>query len=217
MIPKSRSRIITVVLTLICVGFLALSLFVKLDPTNTFDTRFSKEVQEHQNPMLDVAMEVISWFGYSPGSIIMVALGALAFLLMKYKREAAFMLLTALSGVVSTIIKIIINRPRPAEPLVHVFKKAAQQSFPSGHVMFYVVYFGFLTILMVQLKEIPKAIRIIVGIISVFLIFSIPFSRIYLGAHWFTDVLGGALVGTLCLYTLSYFYEKKATKAYENE
>lgn len=207
----------TIVLILIGVGFVALSLFVKFDPTNTFDARFSKEIQEHQNPALDVAMETISWFGYSPGSIIMVALGALVFLLMKYKREAAFVLLTALSGVVSTIIKVIINRPRPAEPLVHVFKKAAQQSFPSGHVMFYVVYFGFLTILMIQLKDIPKVIRVIVAGISIFLIFSIPFSRIYLGAHWFTDVVGGALAGMLCLYALSYFYEKKATKPYENE
>ncbi|WP_175538904.1 phosphatase PAP2 family protein [Mucilaginibacter polytrichastri] len=217
MIAERRKKIMAVVLVLICVGFLALSLFVKYSPVNILDERFSKDVQQYQNPVLDTAMEIISWFGYFPGSIIMVVLATGIFLLLKYKREALFMLSTAFAGVVSTIFKIIVNRPRPSEPLVHVFKKASQQSFPSGHVLFYIVYFGFLTMLMIQLKDLPKSIRIIIGSFSVFLIFSIPFSRIYLGAHWFTDVVGGVLIGIVCLYVLSYFYERKATKQYENK
>ena len=217
MIPERRKKIMAIVIIIISVGFLALSVFIAHFPTTLLDEHFSRKVQSFQNPTLSTVMEQISWFGYFPGSIIMVALGALVFLLFKYKREALFMLFTALAGVVSTVFKIMVNRPRPSEPLVHVFKKAAQQSFPSGHVLFYVVYFGMLTMLMIQLKDIPKFIRVIVSVISLFLIFTIPFSRIYLGAHWFTDVIGGALLGVVCLYTLSYFYERKATKIYENE
>lgn len=217
MIPERRRKLIIVVIAIISVGFLALSLFIARFPTTLLDEHFSEKIQSYQNPTLSTIMELISWFGYSPGSIIMVALASLGFLLFKYKREALFMLFTAFAGLVSTIFKVMVNRPRPSEPLVHVFKKASQQSFPSGHVLFYIVYFGMLTLLMIQLKDIPKIIRVIISVISLFLIFTIPFSRIYLGAHWFTDVVGGALMGIVCLYFLSYFYERKATKAYENE
>jgi membrane-associated phospholipid phosphatase len=217
MIPERRKKVMAIVIIIISAGFLMLSFFVARFPTTLLDEHFSEKIQSYQSPTLSAVMELISWFGYFPGSIIMVALASLVFLLFKYKREALFMLLTALAGLVSTIFKGIVNRPRPSEPLVHVFQKAAQQSFPSGHVLFYVVYFGMLTLLMIQLKDIPKLIRIIVAAFSLFLIFSIPFSRIYLGAHWFTDVVGGALMGIVCLYLLSYFYERKATKAYENE
>jgi membrane-associated phospholipid phosphatase len=217
MIPERRKKIIAIVIIIISIGFLALSAFIAHFPTTLLDEHFSEKIQSFQNPTLNTVMEMISWFGYFPGSIVMVALAALVFLIGKYKREALFMLLTGLAGLVSTIFKVMVNRPRPSEPLVHVFKKASQQSFPSGHVLFYVVYFGMLTLLMIQLKEIPKIIRISVSAISLFLIFTIPFSRIYLGAHWFTDVVGGALLGLVCLYTLSYFYERKATKVYENE
>jgi membrane-associated phospholipid phosphatase len=216
MISERRKKIMAIVIAVISVGFLALSLFIAYFPTILLDEHFSRKIQSYQNPALDTAMELISWFGYSPGSIIMVVLAALAFLLFKYKREALFMLLTSIAGLLSTLLKILINRPRPSAPFVRVVRKATEQSFPSGHVLFYIVYFGMLTLLMIQLKKIPMLVRIVVSVISLFLIFTIPFSRIYLGAHWFTDVVGGALIGIVCLYFLSYFYERKATKRYEN-
>jgi undecaprenyl-diphosphatase len=110
---------------------------------------------------------------------------------------------------VSSALKILINRPRPTEDVVRILEKAKRQSFPSGHVLFYVLFFGFLALLMYHLKNIPKYIRLIIGIIAVFLIFTVPLSRVYLGAHWFTDVLGGFLLGILSLLILSYLYLRK--------
>jgi membrane-associated phospholipid phosphatase len=200
------------VLGAIGAGFILLTISIFVFPHSFIDLEFSQEVQEFQNPFLDSLMKLVSWFGNSPGSSVTVLAGSLLFFIFKYRKEARFVLLTAASGLVSTIIKVLVNRPRPSEPLVHVIQKASQQSFPSGHVMFYIVYFGFLTVLMYHLKTIPKAVRIIVSSISLLLIFTVPYSRIYLGDHWFTDVLGGFLMGMLLLYLLSYFYFRKPAK-----
>jgi membrane-associated phospholipid phosphatase len=116
------------------------------------------------------------------------------------------------AGLVSTIVKVLVNRPRPTDDLVRVVLKTTQQSFPSGHVLFYVVFFGFVVVLMYQLEGIAKWARVMVALISLFMIFTIPFSRIYLGAHWFTDVTGGFLLGLLCLYLLSWLYLHKPAK-----
>lgn len=212
MIEKRRKHIMEYVLGAIGAGFILLTISIFVFPHSFIDLEFSQEVQEFQNPFLDSLMKLVSWFGNSPGSSVTVLAGSLLFFIFKYRKEALFVLLTAASGLVSTIIKVLVNRPRPSEPLVHVIQKASQQSFPSGHVMFYIVYFGFLTVLMYHLKTIPKAVRIIVSSISLLLIFTVPYSRIYLGDHWFTDVLGGFLMGMLLLYLLSYFYFRKPAK-----
>jgi membrane-associated phospholipid phosphatase len=197
------------VLLVISLGFIGLTLLVHLSPVPAIDLMFSKEIQEHQNAFIDQAMSIISSPGYMPESVIMIAATSLLFLLFKYRKAALYVLFTALSGLVSTVVKSLINRPRPSKNLVHVLHETAQQSFPSGHVLFYVVFFGFLILLMIQLEHLSKAVRYTVGFVSLFLIFSIPISRIYLGAHWFTDVVGGFLLGLLCLYMLSWLYLRK--------
>lgn len=197
------------VLGTISMGFVGLTILVLIFPHSFIDLKFSQELQEHQNPFLDGLMKFISWFGYSPGSTITVAAGILLFLVSGYRKEALFVFFTSFSGLISTGIKVIIDRPRPSEPLVRVVRKATEYSFPSGHVLFYVIYFGFLSVLMYSLRSIPKWIRLTVGTFSLFMVFTIPFSRIYLGAHWFTDVTAGFLLGMLCLYALCFFYFKK--------
>ena len=194
------------VLGSIGIGFIALTILVLIFPHSFIDLEFSQEIQEHQNPFLDTSMKLVSWFGYNPGSIIIVLLAALIFFIFRYRKEALFILLTSLSGLISSLLKILVNRPRPTESLVRIVQKVSQQSFPSGHVLFYIVFFGFLTVLMFELKTLPKTLRISVIAFSTLLIFTIPFSRIYLGAHWFTDVLGGFLLGILCLYFLCFLY-----------
>jgi len=201
-----RKHIMDYVLGGISLGFVGLSILMSFFPQSFIDIALSREIQEEQNSVLDNVMKLISWFGYSPGCIIIIAAASLIFLLFKRPREALFILFTSLAGLVSTVFKIMVNRPRPAEPFVHIVRKVGQQSFPSGHVLFYIVFFGFLTVLMYHLKAIPKIIRIAVSVVSLLLIFTIPFSRIYLGAHWFTDVVGGFLLGMLCLYMLCFFY-----------
>jgi membrane-associated phospholipid phosphatase len=209
---QRRKRILTYTLITLVAGFILLSVFVSLFPESVIDREFSIEVQEHRNPMLDVAMKAVSWPGYVENALPIAFVTALLFFLFKYKKEALFIILSLASGLVSTLVKMAVNRPRPSHDLVQVIVKTQQKSFPSGHTLFYVVFFGFLVILMYTLKNLPVWLRLGVSILSLLLIFIIPFSRVYLGAHWFTDVLGGFILGLLCLALLAYFFLRKNTE-----
>jgi membrane-associated phospholipid phosphatase len=196
-------------LAIIAIGFVVLTVFVLLFPSSFIDNKFSQEVQEHSNPFLDTLMKTISTFGYMPYSAIMVVGTSLIFLAFKRKKESLFVVLTALSALISLGIKILVNRPRPTDNIVKILVKTTEKSFPSGHVLFYVVFFGFLILLMYEIKTIPKWVKFPVSVISLFLIFTVPYSRVYLGAHWFTDVTAGFFLGLICLYGLSVWYLKK--------
>lgn len=204
-----RKRILFYILGFIVLSFIILTALIYNFPHSVVDIEFSEEIQENQHPFLDALMKGVSAVGVFPYSVIMVLFTAMLFLLCKYKREAFYISATLISGLISSSLKIIINRPRPSADLVRIIAETKRQSFPSGHMLFYVVFFGFLILLMYHLKSINKSLRLMLGAISLFFIFTIPFSRVYLGAHWFTDVLGGFLLGIFCLLILGYFYLRK--------
>ncbi len=209
-ITPQRKRILTYILIIIVLGFLLLSVLVSFFPSSFIDREFSEEIQEHENPFLDAVMKAASYPGYVPYAPIMVIITALLFYIRKHKREAIFVILTLASSLLSTLVKFIINRPRPGKDIVKVLIQTHQQSFPSGHVLFYVVFFGFLSLLMYMFKHIGKKLRLTITAGCMLMIFIIPISRIYLGAHWFTDVLGGFLLGILYLFALSYLYLRRS-------
>ena len=206
---KRRQHILQLVLIIISLGFIVLTVLVVLYPMSFIDLELSKEIQQRQNAFLDKAMYILSLPGYMPEAPIMIVTTSLLLFLFKYKKAAVYVLFTMLAGLVSTVVKALVNRPRPSDDVVRIVLKTTQQSFPSGHVLFYVLFFGFLIVLMYQLEDIPKVLRNIVIAICLLMVFLIPLSRIYLGAHWFTDVMGGFLLGLVCLYTLSWFYLRK--------
>ena len=94
------------------------------------------------------------------------------------------------SFLTSQLIKIILRRDRPVNiSLVN----AMGFSYPSGHSMVSMAYFGFIAYLVY--KYIDNTIVKVILIITLFVsIFAIGLSRIYLGVHYFSDVLGGFLL-----------------------
>lgn len=195
---------------LICtVSFILLSFFIVHHAIPQFDLKISVFVQQYHSNVLDKLMLAISFFGELPYSLLMVLIVAFIFFRYRYRREAYFICSILLSGLLILGIKNIIDRPRPTEFYVRLVEINRFQSFPSGHVLSYVLFFGFMIILMKTLKTIPAKTRKIVSYVSAFYIITIAFSRIYLGAHWFTDTLGGFLLGLSCLFPLSYFYLKR--------
>ncbi len=203
-----KKRILWYVLGCMFLGFTLLTFLVSIFPTSIVDIEFSEEVQEHRHPIFDWLMKLISIPGQRPYSIIIVCFTSAIFFIYKFKKEAIFILCTLISGVISSTLKLLIDRPRPSEGLVRIIEKAERQSFPSGHVLFYVIFFGFLTVLMYHLRNIPRNLRRGISVFSLFLVFTVPLSRVYLGAHWFTDVTAAFMLGIVCLFFISYLYFK---------
>jgi len=211
-----KRNTLLIILTLLIIAFTSLSVFIANHPILQFDIRASLFVQQYQADWLDKLMLAISFFGELPWSLLSVLVVAAIFYWQKFKREGLFMASILLSGLIILGIKNMINRPRPTTFYVRLVEVNRFQSYPSGHVLSYVLFFGFLIILMDRLETIPKITRNIVTYLSAFLMISIAPSRIYLGAHWFTDTLGGFLLGLICLFPLCYFYFKKDSSQSEN-
>lgn len=206
---RRRKRILITTIAIIAAGFIVLSVLVLFFPESDIDKSFLARVQARRYPALDVVMKAVSYPGYTEFAGVMAAGVAGIFIAARYKKEALFVVLTLASGLVSSLVKLLVNRPRPSQDIVSVLEKTRQQSFPSGHTQFYVVFFGFMVVLMYTLKTLPVWLRLSISIFSLLMIFIIPFSRVYLGAHWFTDVLGGFMLGLICLSILSYWYLRK--------
>lgn len=202
---NSRKKAVYVVLGLSLL-FLLLTAFVALLPMSYIDLEFSEEIQEDSFPLLDVLMKAVSWFGTQWVALCLTLGTSLVFLLLQFRREALFLSLTLLASLVNFGFKLLINRPRPTADVVRVVTEAQHQSFPSGHTVFYVTFFGFLIFLLFRLRQIPPTVRWSVGAFSLLLILAVPFSRMYLGNHWFTDVAAGFVLGLISLVVLIYLY-----------
>jgi membrane-associated phospholipid phosphatase len=93
------------------------------------------------------------------------------------------------------LLKLVFNRPRPLIPLV---KEAKGLSFPSGHAMISFTFYGLLIYIVWQ-SELKKAIKWLLTILLLLLIFTIGLSRIYLRVHYATDVIAGFCIGLIWL------------------
>ncbi|WP_316803277.1 phosphatase PAP2 family protein [Pedobacter nototheniae] len=212
-----KKNVLAAIFILLIIAFTTLSVFIAAHPILKFDIEISLFVQKYHSNFLDKVMLAISIFGEIPFSLISVLIVAAIFYFKRYKREALYIALVLFSGLIILGIKNVINRPRPTAFYVRLVEVNRFQSYPSGHVLSYVVFFGFLIILMNTLKDIPRTTRLIFTYLSAFLIITISISRIYLGAHWFTDTLGGFLLGLICLFPLCYFYFKNKRAYFANQ
>ncbi|MDO8579935.1 MAG: phosphatase PAP2 family protein [Candidatus Omnitrophota bacterium] len=198
---------IAIFFAIVCL--IGLIFWVKLFPTSTIDTQISQSLQQETHSFLWVSfMTWISLPGDSSISTISVGLLFLLFLLSKNKREAFYVLLVFIADLLTNLFKIIVDRPRPTNDLVDILSISTFPSFPSGHVVHYVVFFGFLLISMLYVKNFPRALRLFIIYGSLLLILSIGTSRVYLGAHFTTDVIGGYLMGLIFLSAIVYCYTR---------
>jgi membrane-associated phospholipid phosphatase len=183
-------------LTLQLTLFGALAGYVHLHPIVPLDIAITRRFQQNQAPWLRITMLAISFPGSSPLLPILVVGTTSVCWVVGLRLEAVFVGgLSTVSLLLSLLIKVLVGRPRPTGNLVHVMKKALGYSFPSGHVMAYIAYFGLLFAFGVILLRGRHWWRTALLMISAALVVLIGPSRVYLGDHWASDVLGGYLIG----------------------
>lgn len=198
-IRRWRARIFHVYLFAATVAFGALMLTARMFNYFPIDLLITRTVQTYTAPWFNILMRVVSFVGYSPQVFLFVLSGVALLYTMGLRWEAV----TALGAEITTaalgqLIKLIVHRPRPGKDLVTVLTELKDYSFPSGHVLTYTVFFGFLFFLTYSLLK-PSSGRLILLILSGLLVGLVGISRIYLGNHWASDVAGAYLLGSLWL------------------
>jgi membrane-associated phospholipid phosphatase len=161
--------------------------------TTALDASASALILRWQSPAMDVVMRTVSMFG----SEVIWLLGALLLALFAWQqRWGAAVLLVVVAGgaqLMNNVLKASFERARPIP--VTTFIVAQQYSFPSGHAMMSAAFYALVAYLVWRLAR--GAWRWVMLIGLALLVVAIGVSRIYLQAHYLTDVLAGFVAGLL--------------------
>ena len=140
------SRIARLLLSIYAVQltlFALLAWWVHANPVVPLDVIITREFQENPAPWLRIFMVIISYPGSSLLHLVLLLLTVALFWILGFRLEAAVIVaLSAVSAGLNVLLKILIARPRPTSSLVQVFQGATGMSFPSGHVMAYLAFWG---------------------------------------------------------------------------
>jgi len=140
-----------------------------------------------------------------------VCLTAILLWIFRHRLEAvSIVLFFELSMNLNSLVKVLVNRPRPTAMTVKVIEAAGGTSFPSGHVMSYMAFWGLLFVVVACVFKRKSWWQKAVLLISALFVVLIGPSRVYVGAHWATDVLGSYLLegSLICLAVILYLKVK---------
>ena len=152
------------------------------------DRRWAEAMQDIRTPFLtDVAL-VFNALGRGLGWVLsLAAVGIVLLIGRRWLALVAFAVAEALTSLSSTVLKILVGRARPPEGLVN----PVGSSFPSGHA----AYAGATCIALVLLFTSRGPRRRVWWTAAGLGIVGMAWSRTYLQVHWFSDVIGGSLLG----------------------
>ena len=216
-VRRYRAVLFQVTLVLVVVAFSLLTFLVKTTPSFPIDLRITRGLQLINIPLFRELMTLVSWPGFSPQSMIITVLIVLVIYGFGLQWEALMALMAAVfSTAINVLVKDLIQRPRPTSPLVNVLEALNSYSFPSGHVMFYTCFFGFVWFLAFSLLK-PSVKRSLLLAFFGGLVLLVGVSRIYLGEHWASDVLGAYLLASLTLVVIIQAYRWGKTRFFVHQ
>lgn len=169
------------------------------DPSTPIGSRF-----------VTIAVRDITALGGVVPLVLLVACVAIYLLLRGHRRTAVGVVVTSLAGVAfSEGLKALIGRERP-EIVPHLVEEVSG-SFPSGHAMMSAVIYMTLGSMLARLEPDRRVRHFLLGI-SLALPALIGVSRIYLGVHWPTDVIGGWILGALWVLLAAHVLDRMVAR-----
>ena len=185
---KKFNKIVMIVLFLI---FCVMAVLVHYGLTGSFDTAVYKFVIGFRSDSLTKVLLFITKFA-SVKEIVFLCAVSLIGLFWKYYKSLFLVLNVIASTIFNVVIKNIMMIPRP-----NILRLAEETgySFPSGHSMASVAFYGFIIYLILS-SNMNKYLKVVISSFIVILIIVIGFSRVYLGVHNASDVIAGYAIST---------------------
>ena len=180
--------------------FLSLAGEVMEGDTKALDTRILRALRSPDDPSRPIGPDWLESMFFDltavggPTVLSLVVLAVVGFLILQTRyRTAAVVFVTVASGMLASFaLKYAFARPRPS--VVPHLRQVVSSSFPSGHAMQSAIVYLTLAAILMRVAERPLTKLYILGV-AVFLTLLVGVSRVYLGVHYPTDVIGGWILG----------------------
>lgn len=195
------------------VGFSILTFFAKQYAYFNFDLSITLFIQNYNIVWFDTLMKFVTYMGNFNTVVVLVVLLAIYGYTIGKRHAPIVVILSTFGGLIlSILLKMIVGRPRPDPNMINQIGSFFWlDSFPSGHVLGAVSLYGFL--LYIAYTQLQKStIRNLILMVCSLFIVLMGLSRIYLGAHWFSDVLGAYLIGFVWLSLIIFIYQNLKPK-----
>ena len=173
-----------------------------------FDYRAIRAIQELDLPILEPVIHFVDTLTSSLWAITLWALLLIFFAVIRRSwLPALTVAVVPVAGAINWIIGQIVERPRPeAAQLIRAIDEIEATAFPSGHVVGAIVFYGVLFLLAGRIRT--SAVRLSIRAGAVAIIVLTGFGRIWLGAHWVSDVVTAYALGLSLLLALAWVYRR---------
>ena len=180
----------------LAVSFVALGLICRGGTTLGLDLDVSHWVQDRSPTWADAIAAVGNTIGEAPVAIGLLVIALTPGIVLKRWREVWFLLVVAVGRLVGTFLKGLFESSRPISDEVHLLGVFDGYGFPSGHTMTSTLAAGTLAFLIARQTPL-RSIHLLLAACWAVAVALTAFARIWVGAHWFTDTIGGALYGIM--------------------
>ena len=198
----ATSNVRWVMFCLLLAGTALLSLLARGDGVMSVDVRLQRFVQRAPEPIFRWIADFGNWIG---SAAVCAVIGFAALLFLSWRRQpvaAALVLIAFAARLQNMALKSFFDSARPTADLVRIDEIAGGLGFPSGHAMGTTLFFG--SIAIISHRLIPhRRKRRSVQFLCLTIIVVVGFGRVFVGAHWPSDVLGGFLYGLILLIVIA--------------
>ena len=152
---------------------------------------------------LDLAIGVLYMAAFGTPALPYIQIAIVIFVTLGRRSDGLFLVAAGILPPLANLgLKELAARPRPDAALALI--EETGYAFPSGHAVFAAAFYGALIYLLSYWRAFPDraALRRVIQVVLALLILAVGVSRVYLGSHWPSDVIGGFLFGGLCLAAL---------------